>query len=188
MNLCVYCGASSGADSRYAAAARELGQHLGQAGHTLVYGGGAVGLMGEVATAALAAGGRVIGVITQHLADLELAHPAATEMHVVQTMHERKAMMGELADAFVALPGGYGTLEELFEVLTWHQLGLHPKPVALYDVAGFWQPLLQCLDHLKKEAFVSAAHREMLLVAREPKALLDQLQNYEPRLSGKWLS
>lgn len=187
MNLCVYCGASSGADPRYVAAAQELGHYLGQAGHTLIYGGGAVGLMGHVASAALEAGGKVVGVITQHLADLELAHPGATQMHVVQTMHERKALMGSLADAFVALPGGYGTLEELFEVLTWHQLGLHPKPVALYDVAGYWQPLLRCLDHMRGEQFLSAAHREMLLVAESAEGLLESLLNYEPRLSGKWL-
>jgi uncharacterized protein (TIGR00730 family) len=184
MNLCVYCGASPGADPRYTQAA----QTLGTGGHSLIYGGGAVGLMGHLADATLEAGGRVVGVITQQLASLELAHPAATEMHIVPTMHERKALMAAHADAFVALPGGYGTLEELFEALTWHQLGLHPKPVALLDVAGFWQPLLHCLDHMHHQRFLTTAHRRLLIVETQPAALLQRIAQYQPSLSSKWLS
>jgi uncharacterized protein (TIGR00730 family) len=178
MNVCVYCGANVGLRAEYAAAAEALGGLLGEAGHHLIYGGGKVGMMGVVASAALAAGGKVTGVITHYLADLELAHPEVNPMIAVATMHERKSQMAALADVFIALPGGYGTLEELFEALTWLQLGLHAKPVALLNVAGFWTPLLQSLDHFAEEGFISAEHRSMLVVEEEPRALLACLEKH----------
>jgi uncharacterized protein (TIGR00730 family) len=188
VKVCVYCGSSSGAEPAYTQAATELGQWLGKNGCTLVYGGGNVGLMGTLATATLEAGGQVIGVITRYLADKELAHPHATEMLVVETMHERKAAMAQRADVFVALPGGFGTLEELFEALTWLQLGLHQKPIGLLNTKGFWTPLLHCLDHMVQEEFVSAQHRDLLLVADDVEDLMRQLDAWQkPSASGKWL-
>jgi hypothetical protein len=185
MNICVFCGASTGVRLEYAVAAKRLGSLLAEQGHHLIYGGGKVGMMGEVASAALAAGGKVTGVITHYLADLELAHPEVNHMITVASMHERKAQMAELADDFIALPGGYGTLEELFEVLTWLQLGLHDKRVALLNVNDFWTPLLQCLDHLAGEGFISAEHRSMLMVETDPSKLLQRLEVPPARCSQK---
>ena len=170
--LCVFCGSSRGADPGYAEAARQLGQALAAAGIELVYGGAAVGLMGEVADAVLAAGGTVIGVMPASLSRRELAHTGLSELHIVGSMHERKAMMAELADGFIAMPGGIGTLEELFEIWTWAQLGHHAKPCSLLNVNGFYDGLISFLDSVVARGFVRPATREMLLVAETPAALL----------------
>ena len=175
MRVCVFCGSSPGAREAYLEAARSLGSLLAERGIGLVYGGASVGLMGEVADAVLAGGGEAIGVIPRRLVDRELAHAGLTELHVVETMHERKALMARLSDAFVILPGGAGTLDEFFEALTWRQLGLHAKPLALLDVEDFFEPLLALADHLVEEGFVQAAFRAVLLVERDPAALLDRL-------------
>lgn len=174
-NVAVYCGARFGADPRYAQAATLLGQRLVERGWGLVYGGGSVGLMGAVADAVLAHGGEAFGVIPTFLSRPELAHPGLTRLEVVEDMPARKRRMIEQAGAFVALPGGLGTLEELFEVLSWRYLGLHDKPVGVLDVDGFWQPLLGTLDHLRERAFVGDEQREMLVVASEVDELLDAL-------------
>jgi hypothetical protein len=173
--ICVFCGSSAGARPAYARSARALGELLASRGIDVVYGGGAVGLMGELADAALVAGGKVIGVIPDALVAMEVAHDRLTELHVVRSMHERKALMAELSDAFVALPGGLGTLEELFEVLTWAQLGLHPKPCGLVDVEGFYAPLLACLDHAVVEGFVRPENRALVLDDVDPVRLLSRL-------------
>jgi len=174
-SVCVFCGSSSGARPAYLAAARALGEGLARRGLTLVYGGASVGLMGSLADAALAARGEVIGIIPGALEAREIAHPGLTRLEVVGSMHERKARMAELADAFVALPGGMGTLDELAEVLTWAQLGLHRKACGLVDVDGFWQPLVSFLDHAVREGFLRAEHRRLLKVAGQPEAVLDLL-------------
>jgi uncharacterized protein (TIGR00730 family) len=185
--ICVYCGSSPGVNGAYREAAARLGRELAQAGVGVVYGGASVGLMGAVADAALAAGGEVVGVIPQALVDRELAHPGLTELHVVGSMHERKALMAERADAFVALPGGAGTLEELFETFTWAQLGLHRKPLALLDVAGFYAGLVAFLDHLVHEGFLAPRMRELLLLADDARALLARLAAWEPPGVDRWL-
>lgn len=181
----VFTGASAGTDARLGEAVAELATHLADHGIAIAYGGGHVGLMGRVADAALAAGGLVTGVIPQHLVDRELAHPGLTDLHVVDTMHQRKQRMTELGDAFVALPGGIGTLEELFEAWTWQQLGLHAKPVALYDVGGFWQPLLAMVDSMVDKGFLDARFRESLVVAGSPEELLALLRGWH-RAREKW--
>jgi uncharacterized protein (TIGR00730 family) len=163
-SICVFCGASTGRDPRYAAAATSVGRTLAERGIELVYGGGRLGLMGAVADAALTAGGRVTGVIPAGLVERELAHRGVTELRIVSTLHERKAVMAELSDGFLALPGGLGTLEELAEVLSWAQLGLHRKPIGALDVGGFFGPLVGHLDHAAREGFVSEDHRDLLLV------------------------
>ena len=178
-SICVFCGASSGRDPSYAAAAAAVGTELARRGIELVYGGGRLGLMGVVADAALAAGGRVTGVIPTGLVDRELAHPAVSELQIVATLHERKAVMAELADAFIALPGGLGTLEELAEVLSWAQLGLHAKPIGALDVGGFWAGLVGHLDHAATEGFVSEAHRGLLLVEDDLDRLLERLETWQ---------
>jgi uncharacterized protein (TIGR00730 family) len=183
----VFCGSSPGARAEYATSARELGGLLAARGHGLVYGGASVGLMGAVADGALAAGGEVIGVIPRRLVEHEIAHNGLTELREVETMHERKALMAELSDAVIALPGGTGTLDELFELFTWSQLGLHHKPIGLLDVAGYWQPLLAMLDHMVAERLLRAEHRDTLLVERDPIALLDALDGYRHRATEKWL-
>jgi len=172
--ICVFCGSSPGLDPRYLEAARTLGRVLARRGLGLVYGGGSVGLMGAVADAALAAGGEVVGVIPQVLQIRELAHRSLTTLHVVGSMHERKALMAELSDGFLALPGGMGTLEELSEVLTWAQLGLHARPIGLLDVAGYYQPLADFFDRAVAAGFLRPAHRALLLIGHEPEALLDR--------------
>src|SRR5436305_1539184 len=178
--VCVFCGSSSGSNPVYATAARELGADLVRRGLTLVYGGGRVGLMGEVATAVTAAGGSVVGVIPHALSAKEIAYAEATELVVVDTMHARKALMADRADAFVALPGGYGTCDELFEIVTWAQLGIHRKPVGLLNVNGFFTPLLGWLDHVVREGLLKAKHRALLLVAETVPELLDKLAAWRP--------
>ncbi len=163
--LCVFCASADGANPAYRTAAVELGQTLAARGIDLVYGGAKSGLMGAVADAALAGGGRVIGVIPHVLVDMEVAHAACTELHVVDTMHTRKALMGERADAFLILPGGYGTLEELFEVLAWQTLRLHSKPICLLNTAGFYDGLIQFLDHCQIQGVLRQGTRQMLRVA-----------------------
>lgn len=185
--VCVFCGSSSGARAEYARAAAETGELVARRGLGLVYGGGHVGLMGVVADAALRAGGEVIGVITQALKDREVAHAGLTELHVVRTMHERKALMAALGDAFLVLPGGIGTLEEFFEVWTWGQLGEHAKPVGLVNAGGYYDGLVQFVDTMRAEGFVKAKHRDMLIVADTPAAVLDAFARYEPPTVGKWI-
>jgi len=186
-SICVFCGASPGATPIYQEAAEALGRHLAERGIRLVYGGGAVGLMGMVADAALAAGGEVIGIIPQSLKEAEIGHKGLTCLEVVDGMHARKARMAELSDAFIALPGGLGTLEELFEVWTWGQLGYHGKPLGLLEVNGFYEPLLTFLDHLVQERFVRPQHREMLQRASSPTELVDALQAWTPSAAPKWV-
>jgi len=176
----VFCGASAGRDPSYAAAAAAVGTELARRGIELVYGGGRLGLMGVVADAALAAGGRVTGVIPTGLVDRELAHPAVSELRIVATLHERKAVMAELADAFIALPGGLGTLEELAEVLSWAQLDLHAKPIGLLDVGGYFAHLEGFLDHALAEGFVAERHRRLLLVEDDIDRLLTAFADWRP--------
>jgi uncharacterized protein (TIGR00730 family) len=175
-SVCVYCGSRSGAQPAYVEAARALGQAIGAAGGQLVYGGGKVGLMGEVAGAALAAGARVVGVIPESLMRREVGHAALHELHVVPTMHVRKQMMAERADAFVALPGGIGTLEELYEVWTWRQLGYHAQPIGLLNVAGYYDGLLQFMQRTVDEGFLSREQLGVLQVGTDPAALLAELR------------
>jgi uncharacterized protein (TIGR00730 family) len=187
-SVCVFCGSSAGNDPRFAQAASEFGALLAREGITLVYGGGHVGLMGVLADAVLANGGKVIGVIPRALWDREVGHRNLTELHVVETMHDRKAMMASLADAFVALPGGLGTLEEIFEVWTWAQLGIHDKPVGFLDVDGFYAPLLAFLDHGVDAGFVRGPHRAMAIVDSDGASLLQRMGKYEPPRVAKWIS
>lgn len=186
-SICVFCGASPGATPIYQEAAEALGRHLAENGIQLVYGGGAVGLMGMVANAALTAGGEVIGIIPQSLKDAEVGHGGLTRLEVVDGMHARKARMAELSDAFIALPGGLGTLEELFEVWTWGQLGYHAKPLGLLEVNGFFDPLLTFLDHLVQERFVRQPHRDMLQRAASPAELVSALAAWKPLAAPKWV-
>lgn len=179
-SIAVFCGSSKGRNGLYAEAAERLGRLLAQEGVTLVYGGGNVGLMGILARAALQEGGRVVGVIPEHLMAYEVALPEATEMRVVASMHERKALMADLSQAFVALPGGLGTLEEFFEVWTWAQLGLHRKPLGLLDAGGYFGPLVRFLDHAVSEGFVRPVHRELVVVEEDPRRLLGALRRYRP--------
>ena len=185
--VCVFSGSSPGADLAYRAAATDLGHRLAERGIELVYGGAHVGLMGAVADAALEAEGGVIGVIPQSLVDREIAHPGVGDLRVVDSMHERKAVMAELADAFVALPGGVGTLEELFEVYTWNQLGLHAKPLGLFNVRGYFHGLARFLDHATAQRFVTPQHRAMLLVSEDLDELLDGLASWEAPSQPKWI-
>jgi uncharacterized protein (TIGR00730 family) len=177
--VCIFCGSRSGARPVYAEAARRLGTALVARGLDMIYGGGHVGLMGVAADAVLAAGGRAVGVIVQSLVERELAHRGLTELHVVETMHQRKALMAERADAFVALPGGYGTGDELFEILTWAQLGFHARPIGLLNTAGYFDALLVWLDHMVREDFLRPRHRELLLVAEDVDPLLDRLREFK---------
>jgi uncharacterized protein (TIGR00730 family) len=185
--VCVFCGSSPGARAGYADAATALGRALARRGIGLVTGGGRVGLMGVVADAALAAGGEVIGVIPEALLEWEVAHEGLTELRVVASMHERKAAMADLSDAFAALPGGFGTLEEFCEVLTWSQLGLHAKPCGLVNVAGYYDPFLAMLDHAVTERFLRREHRALVLADEAPDSLLDQLAAFRPPLFEKWI-
>jgi uncharacterized protein (TIGR00730 family) len=179
-SICVFCGANSGTDPRYAAAAAAVGERLANRSIQLVYGGGRLGLMGAVADAALAAGGRVVGVIPRGLVDRELAHARVSELRIVDTLHERKAVMAELSDAFVALPGGLGTLEELAEVLSWAQLDLHAKPIGLLDVGGYFASLEAFLDHAVTEGFLAERHRRLLLVDDDLDRLLARFASWQP--------
>ena len=173
--LCVYCGSAGAVDGRYREAARELGECLAGAGIELVFGGGRIGLMGILADAVLAAGGRVVGVIPERLRDAELAHQGASELVITASMHDRKRVMAERADAFAVLPGGIGTLDEMFEIVTWRQLGLHDKPIFLVDVAGYWQPLRALLDHIVVEHFAASLVPRLLRVVPDIAALMRAL-------------
>ena len=185
--VCVYAGSNPGSGPAYADAARALASLLAERGIGLVYGGGKVGLMGVLADTALAAGGEVIGVMPQALVDREIGHRGLTELRIVDSMHERKASMADLSDAFVAVPGGIGTLEELIEVYTWSQLGIHNKPCGVLNVRGYYDALAAFLDHAVQEAFLRPQHRAVLSVAADPGELLDQLAAFEPPRVRKWL-
>jgi len=185
--ICVFCGASNGRRPAYRTAAATLGRALAQRGIGLVYGGGKVGLMGAVADACLAAGGEVIGVIPQSLVERELAHPGATEMRIVQSLHERKALMADLSDAFITLPGGMGTLEEVCEILSWAQLGLYRKPCGVVNVDGFYDPLIAMFDHAVGEGFLAPQSRALVLEEQDPIRLLDRMQIHRVPLVDRWL-
>lgn len=186
--LCVFCGSSTGNQPVHADSARELAALLVSRGLELVFGAGHIGLMGVLADEVLAGKGRVVGVIPQALVDRELAHRKLTDLHVVDTMHQRKALMADLSDGFLALPGGYGTLDELFEILTWAQLGIHKKPIGLLNVDGFYDPLLAWIDKALTEGFLKPKHRSLLLVASTPAELLDRMTAWQPAAPvEKWV-
>ncbi len=185
--ICVFCGSSPGRRPAYAEAARHLGNLLAQRHLELVYGGGCVGLMGIVADAALAAGGKVIGVIPESLVIKEIVHESLPDLRVVKSMHERKALMAELSDGFIALPGGFGTYEEFCEILTWGQLGLHKKPFGLLNVEGFYDPLLALFDHAVAEEFIRLSHRAQVLVENSAEALLARFETFVPPAGPKWI-
>lgn len=184
--ICVYCGSSPGNRDDYARAAKSLAAALTERDLTLVYGGASKGIMGVLADSVLKLGGRVIGVIPRALRDKEIAHPNLSELHVVASMHERKALMAELADGFIALPGGFGTLEEIIETVTWAQLGFHNKPCGLLNVAGYYEPLLAFINLSVAEGFVRHEHRTMLMVEERPETLLESFASYQPVLRDKW--
>lgn len=186
--VCVYAGSAPGAIPDYAEVSTRAITEVVRRGANVVYGGGSLGLMGVLADATLAAGGEVTGVIPRFLDDREVGHHGVTDLRVVDTMHERKMLMAELADAFLVLPGGIGTLEEVVEMLSWSQLGLHRKPIGLLDVDGFWGPLVALLDHMTAERFVTVDHRRLLLSDPDPVALLDAMEDWEaPKLVRRWL-
>lgn len=187
MRIAIYCGANGGNDPLYKKAAAEMASYLAEQGIGLVYGGGNVGLMGTIADAALAAGGEVIGVIPESLMAKELGHGGVTKLHVVSSMHERKQLMVDLSDGFIALPGGFGTLDELFETLTWLQLSFHSKPVGLLNVNGFFDKLLPFLDHMTEQGFLRVAHRQCVLVHETPDELLELMKAFQPPNLGKWI-
>ena len=186
--ICVYCGSSPGRNPAYSLAAAVLAKELYARGIGLVFGGGAVGVMGVIADAVLEAGGEVIGVIPKALAKKEVAHYGLSELHVVASMHERKAMMAELADGFIAMPGGWGTLEEIFEMLTWAQLGFHEKPCGLLNVEGYYDNLVGFLEHSFEQKFVRELYRPILMQANDPATLLDQFSSYRAPKVRKWMS
>ena len=185
--ICVFCGSSRGHKAEYLTAAQALGQELSRRGMGLVYGGGNIGLMGALADAALAAGGHVTGVIPEALLAKEVGHRGLPDLRVVKSMHERKALMAELSDGFIALPGGFGTFEEFFEVLTWSQLGFHAKPCGVLNIAGFFDPLLELLNHSVREGFVRPAHRELVLVDTDICRLLERMTAFQPPPVHKWI-
>jgi uncharacterized protein (TIGR00730 family) len=187
--VCVYAGSAPGASDAYASVSRRAIAECVRRGADVVYGGGSLGLMGVLADAALEAGGQVTGVIPRFLDDREIGHHGVTDLRVVETMHERKMLMADLADAFLVLPGGIGTLEEVVEMLSWSQLGLHRKPIGLLDVEGFWQPLVALLDHMTEQRFVGVDHRALIVSDPDPVALLDAMEAWEaPRLARRWLT
>ncbi len=185
--VCVFCGSSFGKKAVYLQSAEELGNYLADHNIGLVYGGGNVGLMGAMADAALAAGGEVIGVIPEHLMAREVGHRGLTKLHIVQSMHERKALMADLSDAFLALPGGFGTFDEFCEVLTWSQLGLHQKPCGLLNVNGYYTPLLEMFDHAVTEGFLRPENRAIVLAGETIPRLLDAMRAWRPVTVEKWL-
>jgi hypothetical protein len=187
-SICVYCGSNPGKSSDYINAAGDLGRELVRRGLGLVYGGASIGVMGAVADAVLHAGGHAIGVIPHSLATREIAHQGLDELFVVDSMHERKAMMAELSSGFIALPGGWGTIEEIFEALTWAQLGLHHKPCGLLNVAGYYDHLGSFLEHAMQQRFVREEYRPMMMIESEAATLLDRFASYQPPLVKKWLS
>jgi len=178
--ICVFCGSNHGARSTYTDAAQQLGKALVSQGVGLVYGGGSIGLMTVVANAVLEEKGEVIGVIPHALSSKEFAHDGLTELHLVSSMHERKAMMAELSDAFIAMPGGFGTLDEFFEIVTWAQLGLHTKPIGLLNVGGYFDLLLKFVDYMLRERFISSEHRQLIITSHDPEELLLKLIRYKP--------
>lgn len=185
--ICVYCGSSSGELPAYLESARILARELVKHDIGLVYGGASVGLMGEIADTVLEAGGEVIGVIPQSLVEKEVSHHGLTELKIVSSMHERKSIMAEISDGFIALPGGLGTIEELFEMLTWSQLGFHRKPCAILNVANYYDKLSLFLEHAVEQGFIKNIHREMLLVEEEPKKLLKVMATYKSPIVDKWI-
>ncbi|HEY6308757.1 MAG TPA: TIGR00730 family Rossman fold protein [Candidatus Angelobacter sp.] len=186
--ICVFCGSSVGARPEYRQAAHRLGELMAERSIGVVFGGGCIGLMGTVADAALAKGGEVIGVIPESLVRREIGHRGVTKLHVVETMHQRKALMADLSDAFIALPGGYGTLEEFCEAVTWSQLGIQQKPCGLLNVEGYWDGLLALLDHAVDEQFVRPENSQLVLVARRPELMLERLEEWTPPAHiEKWL-
>ena len=186
-SVCVFCGSNPGNDPVYADAARAMGAEIARRGLVLVYGGGAVGLMGIVADAALAAGGEVHGIIPRALREKEVGHHHLTRLEIVETMHIRKARMAELSDGFIAMPGGIGTFEELFEIWTWGQLGIHNKPLAFLNVAGFYDPLAVFLDNTVEAGFLKQTHRAMAITDTQPATLLDRMEQYVPAATYKWV-
>lgn len=186
--ICVFCGSNDGNDPLYADAARSLGTLFAREGIALVYGGGSVGLMGVLANTVLHSGGEVIGVIPHALWAREVGHPGLTDLRIVETMHERKAMMADLADAFIALPGGLGTLEEIFEIWTWAQLGLHTKPVGFLDVNGFYAPLMEFLDGAMNARFLKGEHRDIAILDTNPESLLHRFDNWQAPRVQKWIT
>lgn len=186
-SVCVFCGSSSGLDPAYVEAANRLGRLLAEEHITLVYGGACVGLMGAVADAVLAAGGKAIGVLPDFLRRKELAHPRLTELHIVTSMHERKARMAALAEAFIALPGGMGTLEEFCEIITWAQLGLHEKACGLLNIQGYYNPLLRFVERMADEGFLKEKHKGLVLSAETPEELLAAMRAFEPVRVEKWV-
>lgn len=185
--ICVYCGSSPGDDPAHRATAQALGGFLAREGLTVVYGGGNIGLMGAVADGALAAGGQVIGVIPQSLLEKELGHRGVTELHVTGSMHERKQMMVDLSDGFIALPGGFGTLDELFETLTWLQLGFHHKPVGILNIGGFFDGLIGFIRHMSQSGFLKPEHADCVLVESSAQKLLSRMRTFQPPDLGKWI-
>lgn len=186
-SICLFCGSSPGVDPAFRLAAAQLGTTLAYNNIRLVYGGGHVGLMGVAADACLAAGGEVVGVIPRKLMEKEVGHAGLTQMHVVETMHERKALMTQLSDGFIALPGGYGTLDELFEALTWQQLAYHLLPVGMLNVSGFFDHLVQFLDHARDQRLLRDAHRDSLIVDNDLSLLIARMQAFVPPNNEKWL-
>jgi hypothetical protein len=186
--VCVFCGSNPGRRPEYLAGAADLARTLAARGVSIVYGGAHVGTMGALADAALAAGGEVTGVIPRHLVDAEVAHDGLTRLHVVESMHERKAMMARLADGFIALPGGLGTLEEFAEVTSWTQLGLHAKPAGLLNLLGYYDAMLRFFDHAEGERFLRPEHRALVVAAAEPAGLLDAMARWRPPAAPKWLN
>ncbi len=185
--ICVFCASSPGGDPRYVESARAFGEMLARSGRRVVYGGGNTGLMGALAEGVLSAHGEIVGVMPRHLVEREVAHGGLTRLHTVSSMHERKAMLAEMADAFVALPGGLGTLEEFTEIWTWGQLGLHRKPYGILNVAGYYTPFLEFLDHALAQGFVRPQHRAMVHVAEDPAALLEAMEHAPPPALPKYL-
>lgn len=185
--VCVFCGSNEGTTAAYREAAEELGHEIVRRGWGLVYGGGSVGLMGVLADAVLAARGEVVGVIPEMLATKELLHPGATKMHIAPTMHARKALMEELSDAFVALPGGFGTFEELLEIITWAQLGIHAKPIGLLNTRGFYDRLSGFFEHAIEEGFIKAKQRSLIVAGATAGELLDRLERHEMPQVKKWI-
>lgn len=186
--ICVFCGSNTGSDPVYAEAARGLGHLLAREGIGLVYGGGSVGLMGEIADAVLSSGGEVIGVIPHALWAREVGHRGLTDLRIVDTMHERKALMADLSDAFIALPGGLGTLEEIFEIWTWAQLGLQTKPLGFLDVNGFYAPLMEFLDRAVREQFLREPHRAIAIIDADAEVLLEKFDTWQPSQVEKWIT
>jgi uncharacterized protein (TIGR00730 family) len=186
--VCVFCAANPGEHPVYVERARAMGEYLASSGRRIVYGGGRTGLMGALAESALAAGGEVIGIMPKHLVDREVAHTALTQLHVVDSMHARKALLNELSDGFLAMPGGLGTMEELFEIWTWGQLGLHRKPYGLFEVNGFFAPLLTFLDHAVGEGFIARVNRDLLTIDEDPARLVTRMEAVVPPALARWMT